>query len=333
MTTIQKQYENRDIRNIKTAMSAMDSLKGNDFNEFKKKYADIALAIPIKQAKQNAKRDTKQTVVDEKLAEIVSRVDKKVHKPGIRTKNWESEAPSTEIKFKRKYKDFNDAWKEGSKLLIQAVSAHLSKKQPNLKPFIRIQYTVVKQTIDYEDQDPDDIILKEVGKPKPMVAKTKPVHVYKLESVKPTILGLRADLEKKFWSSMEKQIGSNWAIYRIQNLFAHTHTLKVQRGASYLPRPPKYANTTCGLINPRNTDQYCFNYCMRYHQSPQTKHSDRKTVLDKTEDKFDYGCMTFPPSLDDIKSIRRREQDNHQHLSNEGRDRNRKPARRQHSTL
>jgi hypothetical protein len=85
--------------------------------------------------------------------------------------------------------------------------------------------------------------LKEVGKPKPMVAKTKPVHVYNLESVKPTILGLRAELENKFWSSMEKQVGSNWAIDRFQNLFAHTHTLKVQRGASYLPRPPKYANT------------------------------------------------------------------------------------------
>jgi hypothetical protein len=44
MTTIQKQYENRDIRNIKTAISAMDSLKANDFNEFKRKYADVALA-------------------------------------------------------------------------------------------------------------------------------------------------------------------------------------------------------------------------------------------------------------------------------------------------
>jgi hypothetical protein len=229
--------------------------------------------------------------------------DKKVHKPGIRTKNWESEAPSTEIKFKRNYKDFNDTWKEGSKLLIKAVSAHLTKKQPNLKLCIRIQYTVVKQTIDYEDQDPDEIRLKEVGKPKPMVAKTKPVHVYNLESVKTIILGLRAELEKKFWSSMEKQVGSNWAIDRIQNLFAHTHTLKVQRGASYLPRSPKYANTKCGLINARTTDQECFNYCMRYHQSPQTKHSDRITVLDKTEDNYDYGCMTFPPSLDDIKAF------------------------------
>jgi hypothetical protein len=136
-----------------------------------------------------------------------------------------------------------------------------------------------------------------------MAAKTMPVNIYNLESVKPTILGLREELERKFYSGMEKQVGSNWAIDKIQNLFAHTHTLKVQRGASYLPNPTKYANSKCGLINPRNTNQECFKYCMRYHQSPQTKHSDRITVLDKTEDKFNYGCMTFPPSLDDIKAF------------------------------
>ena len=33
MTTIKHQYEHRDITNIKTAVSAMDSLKANDFNE------------------------------------------------------------------------------------------------------------------------------------------------------------------------------------------------------------------------------------------------------------------------------------------------------------
>jgi hypothetical protein len=32
MTLIQQQYKSRDITNIKTAVSAMDSLKANDFN-------------------------------------------------------------------------------------------------------------------------------------------------------------------------------------------------------------------------------------------------------------------------------------------------------------
>jgi hypothetical protein len=314
MTTIKQQYESRDIRNIKTAVSAMNSLMANDFNEGKRKYAKIAMAIPIKQAKQRATQDKKLTVLDDQLAEIVEKtvkldnqigelvekVDKEIHKPGIKTRSWESEAPSTEIKFKQDYNDFNDAWKAGSKLLIKAVSAHFTKKQPNMKLFIGIEHTVVKQSIDYEDQDPDEIRLKEVGKPKPMAAKTKPVNVYNLESVKPTILGLRAELERKLWDSMEKQVGSNWAIDRIQNLFAHTHTLKVQRGGSYLPNPPKYSNSKCGLVNPRNTDQECLKFCMRYHQSPQTKNSHRITDLDQTEGKFDYGCMTYPPSLDDI---------------------------------
>ena len=48
-------------------------------------------------------------------------------------------------------------------------------------------------------------------------------------------------------------------------------------------------------------------YCMRYHQSPQLKHSDRISVLDKIEDKFNYGDMTFPASFEDIQKF---EEDN-----------------------
>jgi hypothetical protein len=178
MTLIKQRYQSRDITNIKTAVSAMDSLNANDFNEFRRKYADVALAAPIKEAKKNARRDSKKAAVDDKVAEIITKVDNQILRPGIRTKNWESEAPSTEIKFKRNYKDFNDAWKEGSKLLIKAVSAHLTKKQPNLKLFTGIEYTVIKQAVDYEDQDPEEINLKRVGDPKPMAAKTKPVNIY-----------------------------------------------------------------------------------------------------------------------------------------------------------
>jgi hypothetical protein len=85
MTTIKQQYESRDIRNIKTAVSAMDSLKANDFDEFKRKFTNIVMAIPIKEAKQNAARDKKQHAVDDKLAEIVEKVDKKVHLTKLRS--------------------------------------------------------------------------------------------------------------------------------------------------------------------------------------------------------------------------------------------------------
>jgi hypothetical protein len=102
---------------------------------------------------------------------------------------------------------------------------------------------------------------------------------------------------------MDGQVGSNWAIDKIKNLFANTHTLKVARGSSYIPTPARYAAPKCGLINIRNTDQRCFQYCMLYHQSPQAQKSHRTTALDKIEDKFDYGAMTFPASLEDIQQF------------------------------
>jgi hypothetical protein len=42
---------------------------------------------------------------------------------------------------------------------------------------------------------------------------------------------------------------------------------------------------------------------MLYHQSQQVEKSHRTTALDKIEDKFDYGAMTFPTSLENIQQI------------------------------
>ena len=63
MTLIQQQYKNRNITNIKTAVSAMDSLKANDFNEFTRKFAKIAMTIPIKHAKKKATQDKKNKII------------------------------------------------------------------------------------------------------------------------------------------------------------------------------------------------------------------------------------------------------------------------------
>jgi hypothetical protein len=93
----------------------------------------------------------------------------------------------------------------------------MTKKQPHKKLFTGMQYTVIKQAIDYEDQDPEEINLKKVGKPTHMHARTKPVNVYNVASVKPIILSLRAELERKCYSGMDGQVGPNWAIERITN--------------------------------------------------------------------------------------------------------------------
>ena len=62
-----------------------------------------------------------------------------------------------------------------------------------------------------------------------MNARTKPLNIYNEASVKPIILSLRKELERKFVSGIDSQEGSNWAIGRIQNLFANTHTLNIKR--------------------------------------------------------------------------------------------------------
>ena len=42
---------------------------------------------------------------------------------------------------------------------------------------------------------------------------------------------------------------------------------------------------------------------MRYHQSDKNKNDHRITALNKIKDKFDYGNLSFPLSLDDIKEF------------------------------
>jgi hypothetical protein len=154
MNTIKNQYEIRDIRNISTAVSAMDSLKVNEFNGFSKNVAGIAKAMPLKQVKPKEARDINMKATDEAIAKVLEAVDRKAQRPTIKTKNWESEALSLEIAFKRDFKHVEEAWKAGIKLLSKSVEQHMTKKQPNLKLDIEIQYTVIKQAIDYEDQDP-----------------------------------------------------------------------------------------------------------------------------------------------------------------------------------
>jgi hypothetical protein len=46
---------------------------------------------------------------------------------------------------------------------------------------------------------------------------------------------------------------------------------------------------------------------MLYHQSVQEKEGQQTTALDKIEDKYDYGAMTYPASLADIQQF---EEDN-----------------------
>ena len=60
------------------------------------------------------------------------------------------------------------------------------------------------------------------------------------------------------------------------------------------------ANPKCGLVNIQNHDIECFKWCMKYHQSEQSKHSHRLTELKKVKDNYNYSDISYPVACDDI---------------------------------
>ena len=123
-------------------------------------------------------------------------LERKLYEPRTSIKNWETEAPLSNMNFKRDYKTFDDAWNAGVGTLIKSTEKHLVRR-PNVRLAIGITFTVLKQAIDYEDQDPDDTRLKQISEHLTLHSRTKLVTVYIVDTVKPTILTMNIELEKQ----------------------------------------------------------------------------------------------------------------------------------------
>ena len=72
----------------------------------------------------------------------------------------------------------------------------------------------------------------------------------------------------------------SYGINRVEKIIIVLYQTKKSRGSSYIPTPPPYNNSRCGLINIKNEDDdKCFYWCMKYHSSKQENKNDRLTVL------------------------------------------------------
>ena len=61
----------------------------------------------------------------------------------------------------------------------------------------------------------------------------------------------------------ERVQGSSWRIKKYHYISADMDKTKPSRASSYIALPNKYQNAKCGLINIKNTEDYC----TLYHQS------------------------------------------------------------------
>jgi len=70
--------------------------------------------------------------------------------------------------------------------------------------------------------------------------------------------------------------GSNWRFKAVEKLDINTVVYKPLRGNSYIPLPTKMAAKNA-IINKKNNDQECFQWCIARALNPVNKNSERIT--------------------------------------------------------
>ena len=115
-----------------------------------------------------------------------------MHKPSIRTKNWESESPSTEVHFARTYVDLDKEWNSGRKNINKHCTVPHEATQPQIKLYTGITYEILKTTLHPEQYTFED--MKQHVITKLVVATTQPANVYVVESFEAAILSLNREI-------------------------------------------------------------------------------------------------------------------------------------------
>ena len=96
---------------------------------------------------------------------------------------------------------FEEAWDAGVKKLNK-LTENTMKTKPNLRLVVGLNYQVVNVVINTDNPDPDTVEQEE--EVRSGICSTKIVELYNIDSVKPTISNLKANLEFTFNTSLEK---------------------------------------------------------------------------------------------------------------------------------
>ena len=136
---------------------------------------------------------------------------------------------------------------------------------------------------------------------KPLITSTK-IQQVGINNLKDVLDTSKSRMENLFTVEVNN-LGSDWRLDRIKYFMIACYEIKPSRASSYIPTPAPYNNPKCGLINIQNTDNKCFSYCMKYHQTEKLKNDHNITILNKIDDKYNYDDIEYPVNFDDIKQF------------------------------
>ena len=100
---------------------------------------------------------------------------------------------------------------------------------------------------------------------------------------------------------------SKFVFDRVMHMYINFHRLNLTRGSSYIPLPD-WLTKKKAIINPKNSDQECFEWAVIAAMTWEEKDSNHQRIskLRRYEDDIDLDGIKFPASIRDIKRFEAR---------------------------
>ena len=97
----------------------------------------------------------------------------------------------------------------------------------------------------------------------------------------------------------EQLEGSGFVLKGIVNVILEIHKVNDIQSSSYIALPEKYKKNK-SIINIKNDDQYCFQWCILAHLCPVEDHKNRTSSYSVHMNKLNLKGLEFPMKVEDI---------------------------------
>jgi hypothetical protein len=130
--------------------------------------------------------------------------------------------------------------------------------------------------------------------------KTKNRPILESDDITDWLKEEHAKIMKEADESKEKKSG--WTLASVNQLIIHVHKYSPMRGSSYIPLP-EWIMKKGACINVHNDDNMCFKYTMLSKFVEDQKHASRVSKYDNLQHTYDFSCIRFPPSLEEVNKF------------------------------